>query len=68
MIRIVLYAIVAFLMYRMIFPGKRNVGRGKKQSRTKVRDAGRTESRSAAQARQDFADREGDYIDYEEVD
>ena len=62
MVRILLYAIIGFALYRMFFSGKRLSG----EQRTRVRQDG---SNSAAQGgRQRAADEEGEYVDYEEVD
>jgi hypothetical protein len=61
MIRLLLYALIAFALYRMLFPARRvEQGPG-------VRDAGGSGS-SADEAARRAADREGEYIDYEEVE
>jgi hypothetical protein len=61
MIRLILYALIAYALYRLFFPAK------------KVEQAGSRPGRDSAapgseEARRRAAEREGEYIEYEEVD
>lgn len=70
MIRIVLYAILFFILYRLFFGGPRLSGENSTRIR---RDESGTNSPgdrpiNRDQGRRRAADEEGEYVDYEEVD